>query len=268
MSGFQLAEQQAQRYEAVTSIFMSGSAALLATTAGVRPGDSVLDLACGTGLVLRHAVPLVGTAGRAVGTDVNPAMLSVARSAAGDAGARIEWHEAPAEAQPFPDASFDHVLCQQGLQFFPDPVAAIAECMRVLRPGGTLRATIWATPGGNPYIERQLEMLALLDESLVPSLQVAAPSDADGLMLGWARDAGCPRASIDRIEHVAPITDLGRFFLDQTASTPWGRVLAALPESERSALVVDMRETLAQYEDATGTHQVPFCSYRLTAEAG
>ena len=76
--------------------------------------------------------------------------------------ADVEWFEAPADTQPFEDDCFDRVLCQQGLQFFPDPVAAIAESMRVLSPGGRLHATIWATPGRNPYIERQLALLAIM----------------------------------------------------------------------------------------------------------
>ena len=205
MTGFQVAEHQARRYEAVTSVFMSGSAERLAATSGLQQGDAVLDLACGTGLVARSARPLVTNTGRVVGTDVNPAMLAIARSVGADVGAEIEWIEAPADAQPFDDGCFARVLCQQGLQFFPDPVAAITECMRVLSPGGQLHATIWATPGNNPYIERQLEMLALLDPGLVPALRGATPEQADELMLEWAATAGCVAASIDRIEHTAPI---------------------------------------------------------------
>ena len=268
MSGFQLAELQAQRYEAVTSIFMSGSAALIANSCGLEPGDSVLDVACGTGLVARHAWPLVGAGGRVAGTDVNPAMLAVARAVVAASGADVEWFEAPADAQPFDKDCFDRVLCQQGLQFFADPVAAIAESMRVLSPGGRLHATIWATPGRNPYIERQLAMLAVLDPGLVPSLQAATPERADESMLQWASDAGCADARIDLIEHTVPLTDVAAFFMQQTASTPWGPALAELGDEHRDRLADDMAQTLAPFRDPSGVHHVPFCSYQLIATAG
>ena len=267
MSGFQLAEQQARRYEAVTSVFMSGSAAILATTSGLRAGDAVLDLACGTGLVARHAWPLVATGGSVFGTDVNPAMLAVARAVAAERHAHVEWFEAPADAQPFDDDRFVRVLCQQGLQFFADPVAALAESMRVLTTGGQLHATIWATPGHNPYIERQLAMLAALDPALVPSLRAATPERADESMLHWATEAGCADARIDLVEHTVPLTDVAAFFLQQTASTPWGPALATLCEADRNLLALDMVETLAPFRDPSGVHHVPFCSYRLTATA-
>ena len=268
MSGFQLAELQAQRYEAVTSIFMSGSAALIANSCGLQAGDAVLDLACGTGLVARHAWPLVGAGGRVVGTDLNPAMLAVARTVTAERHADVEWREAPADAQPFDDGCFVRVLCQQGLQFFPDPVAAIAESLRVLSPGGQLHATIWATPGHNPYIEHQLDMLAQLDPALVPSLRAATPERADESMLRWASEAGCADASIDLIKHTVPLADVAGFFLQQTASTPWGPALAGLDDDDRDLLAADMAETLAPFGDSSGVHHVPFCSYRLTATAG
>ena len=87
--------------------------------AALRPGERVLDVACGTGVVARLASQQVGDTGAVAGLDVNAGMLAVARSATRP-GMPIEWHEASAEAMPLPDASFDVVLCQMGLQFVPD----------------------------------------------------------------------------------------------------------------------------------------------------
>jgi ubiquinone/menaquinone biosynthesis C-methylase UbiE len=101
--------------------------------AELRFGERVLDVACGTGVVTRFAAEEVGEAAVG-GVDVNPAMLAVAREAVGDA--RVDWHEASAEALPLEDGSFDVVLCQMGLQFFPDRPRALREVHRVLRPGG------------------------------------------------------------------------------------------------------------------------------------
>lgn len=118
----------------------------LTQIAALRPGERVLDVACGTGVVARLASRLVGAAGTVAGLDVNPGMLAVARSTT-PPGMAIDWHEASAEAMPLPDASFDAVLCQMGLQFVPDKHAALSEMRRVLAPGGRL---ILNVPGPTP----------------------------------------------------------------------------------------------------------------------
>ena len=116
--------------------------------AALRPGERVLDVACGTGVVARLASQQVGATGNVAGLDVNPGMLAVARSAT-PPGMPIEWHEASAEAMPLPDASFDVALCQMGLQFMPDRHAALREMRRVLVRGGRL---ILNVPGPTPRL--------------------------------------------------------------------------------------------------------------------
>jgi ubiquinone/menaquinone biosynthesis C-methylase UbiE len=112
----------------------------------VRPGERVLDVACGTGVVARLASQQVGAAGTVAGLDVNPGMLAVASSAT-PPDLSIQWHESSAEAMPLPDASFDVVLCQMGLQFMPDKHAALREMRRVLTSSGRL---ILNVPGPTP----------------------------------------------------------------------------------------------------------------------
>ncbi len=116
--------------------------------AGLRPGERVLDVACGTGVVARLASQQVGATGAVTGLDVNPGMLAVARSAT-PPSMSIDWHEASAEAMPFSDASFDVGLCQMGLQFMPDKHAALREMRRVLVRGGRL---ILNVPGPAPRL--------------------------------------------------------------------------------------------------------------------
>lgn len=118
----------------------------LIKVAALRQNERVLDVACGTGVVARLASQLVGTEGFVAGLDVNPGMLAVARKTMPPAVA-AEWHEASAQAMPFPDASFDAVLCQMSLQFMPDKQAALREMRRVLSSGGRLILNI---PGPIP----------------------------------------------------------------------------------------------------------------------
>jgi ubiquinone/menaquinone biosynthesis C-methylase UbiE len=137
----------AENYERyfVPTIGMAWATALL-DAAELDPGDRVLDVACGTGLVARLAAERVGRDGAVAGLDINPAMLAVARSVP-SSGASIEWHEASAESLPLADAGFDVVLSSLGLQFVPDKASALREMQRVLAPAGQLAiATVGPTP--------------------------------------------------------------------------------------------------------------------------
>ncbi len=117
--------------------------------AALHPGERVLDVACGTGVVARLASRPVGAAGTVTGLDINPGMLAVARAST-PPGMAINWHEGSAEAIPFPDTSFDVVLCQMGLQFMPGKLAALREMRRVLASGGRLILNV-AGPTGEIF---------------------------------------------------------------------------------------------------------------------
>jgi ubiquinone/menaquinone biosynthesis C-methylase UbiE len=127
---------------AVTALW----AADLVARAGVRRGDRVLDVACGTGVVARTAHDRVESEGTVTGLDINPAMLAVAQSQS----AGVEFVRGSALALPFDDTAFDIVLCQFGLQFFPDRAAALAEMHRVLTAGGRLGASVFGPIEHNP----------------------------------------------------------------------------------------------------------------------
>ena len=114
-------------------------AGVLVDLAGVRPGDRVLDLACGTGVVARAAAGRVMPDGHVCGLDVNENMLAIARRASAD----IEWRQTDASRTDLPDASFDAAFCQQGLQFFPDRLVALRELRRVLARRGRAVVATW-----------------------------------------------------------------------------------------------------------------------------
>ncbi len=112
--------------------------------AQLQPGDAVLDVATGPGTVARLAAERVGPRGRVVGADISPAMIAIANGKPPvPGGAALEYVVSPAAPLAVPDEAFDVVTCQQGLQFFPDRGAAIAEMHRALRRNGRLVAAVW-----------------------------------------------------------------------------------------------------------------------------
>jgi len=120
--------------------FTTTPAARLVNHAGVRSGQRVLDVACGTGVV---AVTAARRGGRVTGLDLTPELLERARENAEIAGVEIDWHEGDAEELPFKDAEFDVVLSQFGHIFAPRPLVAIGQMLRVLKPGGTIAFATW-----------------------------------------------------------------------------------------------------------------------------
>jgi ubiquinone/menaquinone biosynthesis C-methylase UbiE len=111
---------------------------IIANVARVAPGQRVLDVACGTGVLACAAAERVGPDGAVTGLDPNEEMLAVARGKS----PRIEWKNGRAESLPFAEATFDRVASQFGLMFFEDKTAALREMMRVLRPGGRVAVAV------------------------------------------------------------------------------------------------------------------------------
>ena len=139
----------AENYEKYFVPVIGGPFALdLVNDAGLRPGERVLDVACGTGTIARLAAERVGPNGRVSALDVNAGMLSIARSL--PSAVAIKWYETAAESVPLPDQSFDVVFCGLGLQFFADKSAALREMRRVLKPGGRVYIS---TPVPNAFFD-------------------------------------------------------------------------------------------------------------------
>ncbi len=171
----------AETYERymVPALFAPAAEHLLAV-ARLRPGERVLDVGTGTGIVARLAAPNVGPAGSVAGLDVSPAMLNVARAMAAEEGLTIDWNDGQAEALPYPDESFDLVLSQFALMFFTDRAGALAEMRRVLTPGGRVALSVFQGIDRHPFyqalddaIERRLGMSAVGE--------IFALGDADAL---------------------------------------------------------------------------------------
>lgn len=140
--------------ELVGPLFRPWAELLLGRLAPV-PGERLLDVACGTGIVARLAAERLGPAAVA-GVDLSPGMLEVARAAA----PAIAWREGSALELPLADGeTFDLITCQQGLQFFPDRPAAVAQMRRALAAGGRLGVAVWVSADRIPAF-RDLQQVA------------------------------------------------------------------------------------------------------------
>jgi ubiquinone/menaquinone biosynthesis C-methylase UbiE len=155
----QVTRTAAEVYEAffLPALFQQW-ASRVADAAGIQPGQRVLDVACGTGVLARAVAERVGSAGVVVGVDVNEGMLAVARRKA----PAIEWKQGRAEALPFDSDSFDAVVSQFGLMFFEDRRAALQEMVRVVRPSGRLAVAVWDSLDHTPGYAAMTDLLQQL----------------------------------------------------------------------------------------------------------
>jgi ubiquinone/menaquinone biosynthesis C-methylase UbiE len=209
-------------------------AADLIEAAALRPGERVLDVACGTGVATKLAAERVAPGGTVAGLDPNAAMLGVARATT-RADTAIDWHQAAAEDLPFPDESFDAVLCGMGLQFFSDKAAGLREFHRVLVPGGRLLANV---PGpAPPSFEIMADALARHVGPACASFVYAAFSlhDPDNLR---HLAAGAGFEHVDVLSGVMPLElpSPAEFLWQYVWSTPLAAAVTHVDEERRSAL--------------------------------
>jgi ubiquinone/menaquinone biosynthesis C-methylase UbiE len=252
--GWQLETNSAEAYERylVPALMMRWAGRLL-DLAGLKPGERVLDVACGTGVVARQAAPRVGPRGRVVGLDLNEGMLAVARTASSAIRPPIEWRQGNATSLPFGDGEFDLVLCHQALQFVSDRSAAVREMRRVLAASG--RAAVGVCRPielcpGYPLLAEALrrhvgpEAEAMM-RSPFPSWTI---DDARGLLAGAGFGEVRVAIEVSPIRYPSP----EEFLRQEAACSPLAGLVGALSREARSALVQDLTAALRSRCDDEG----------------
>jgi ubiquinone/menaquinone biosynthesis C-methylase UbiE len=137
-------DRAASSYESYWSRQLRPAQDRMLQLAALQPGEHVLDVACGTGLVTLEAAALVGGTGRVLGTDISAGMLEAAKlEAERRSFAHVEFARTDAEALDPAPGTFDAALCALGLMYFPDPVVALDRMRRALRPGGRVVVSVW-----------------------------------------------------------------------------------------------------------------------------
>jgi ubiquinone/menaquinone biosynthesis C-methylase UbiE len=218
------------------------------------PGETVLDVACGSGIGARLAGPRLSPGGHMISADSDAGMVAVAEQMAEAAGlpadVSFEWHAVPAEQTVVADGTVDLCLYMQGPQFVSDPPAAMAAVYRALKPGGRLAASMWSVISDNKghyAIAQALEARGL--QSAAKPFSLGDPEAAKALFAG----AGFEIASFETAGLTASFTSAEAFVDGVAAGAPATRhAIAQLSDADRDAFVSDVAISLAPYEQGGG----------------
>jgi SAM-dependent methyltransferase len=257
---FQIPLEVAEIYEAkfVPAIFAEWAPHLL-DAAGVGPGCRVLDVACGTGIVARTAADRVDPDGSVTGIDLNEAMLTVARRLRPD----LTWRQGDVASLPFPDGSFDAVVCQMAFMFFPDREAAFAEMGRVAAAGATVAVVVPAALDAQPAYQPFVKI----------AVGHAGPEAGSLLSTYWScgdleiMTAAMAAAGLDDVEARTRV-GTARFESadDFVATEIEGSPLAGrLDQATYAAVGREVASELGHYATPQGTFEIPLVGHVIVA---
>ena len=241
---------------------------VLLEVAAIQPGERVLELGAGTGHLAVDLAALVGPAGQVVATDVAPAMAELVRQRlAGLPQARAEVVDAA--DIPGPADEYDVVVSRMGLMFVPEPLRALQEARRVLRPGGRLATAVWADPGRNPWMT-SVGFAAMVNGVLTGPM----PTEPGGpfslgdpdLLEKLAREAGFAEVRVEEVaftRHYASAEE--QFGLVRVLAPPIAAALGAATEEQVEAVRRTAEEAVAAYRSDGGGYDLPACALVLRA---
>jgi SAM-dependent methyltransferase len=260
---WQVSTDAAEIYEScfVPAIF-GAWAGPVADAAGIRTGDKVLDVACGTGVLAREALRRVGQEGQVVGLDLNEGMLAVAARTE----PAIAWRPGDAASLPFEDASFDVVVSQFALMYFPDRVASLREMWRTLAPEGRLAVAAWAP------IDHARGYQILVDIAAQQCGGAAADVLAAPFVLGdpaelakLFADSGISGAKVTLHEGSIRFPSVTEFIRIEVKGSPLADMLS---DDEMRTLAAESEDALAEFVVPSGEIIMPMDAHIVTASKG
>jgi ubiquinone/menaquinone biosynthesis C-methylase UbiE len=225
----------------------------LIRSAGIRIGQTVLDVATGTGQPALTIAKIIGPNGKVIGVDLSPEMLEVAKEEAASQGLTnvVDFQVVKDESLSiFSDNTFDSVVCRNGLMFMPDPVKALKAFLRVLKPGGKASVTVWGSPDKSPVMGTLMNTLS----KHVPDMKQPAPGTPGGpfsipsidMLRDYFLKAGFSDFNAEKNEVTVAQTDTAEeFWQGMTEVTGFLVILLSkLPNEKKLAIKNDVIESL------------------------
>ena len=225
-------------------------------------GDTILELAAGTGDTGFDAAERIGAEGRLISSDFAPTMLEAARNRGAERGVEnAEYRVIDAQRIELDDDSVDGVLCRFGYMLMGDVEAALSETRRVLRPGGRVSLAVWGSPERNPFF--MIPAISLIQRRHMPPPE---PPPAPGLFAmadlerikGLLRDAGFEEARVEDVPLTFPLPNANAYleFIADTAG-PLAIALQGLSEDQRAEVLADVEDSLARFATEGGGYPLP-----------
>jgi len=224
--------------------------------AALGPGDRVLDVACGTGLVALRAAEAVAPGGEVVGTDISERMVSAARATAEQQGlSALRFERGEAERIAFGDGSFDAVLCGLGMMYVPEPAAALAEFRRVLRPGtGRASIAVWGRRAACGWAEIFPIVDARVETEVCPAFfQLGTGDTLQGLM----ERAGFRDVSVDRLATVLHYASDEEAVVAAFVGGPVALAYSRFDEPTREAAHAEYLASIEPFRSDGGRYEIP-----------
>lgn len=238
----------------------------LADRLPIAPGMRVLETAAGTGVVTRVLLERLPPDAHLVATDLSEEMLALGRAEV-PADPRLEWRLADAQVLPFPDGSFDVVVCQFGIMFFPDKALAMREARRALKPGGTLLINTWDSLERNAFGRITNETLALLFPHDPPTFFHMPFSYSDlAVIRAVLQQAGFVDVDVRRVEKTAECPGVDLFARGIVFGTPIYGEVQARGTIDAATVATRVAERLTELGGAS-PHRSPMSAVVATARA-
>jgi ubiquinone/menaquinone biosynthesis C-methylase UbiE len=230
-----------------------------------QPGQTLLEIAAGTGDLGCAVAERVGKGGRVISSDFSPKMVDVARRNGEARGlTNVEYRVLDAEKMELADDSVDGVVCRWGYMLMADPGAALTETRRVLRPGGPLAFAVWTTPDRNPWAA--VPAMTLVQRGHMAPPEPGAPGifamGDSGRIRELVTQAGFTEPELEEIAfefRYADFDDLWDTLVRITG--PLARAIKALPDDERQATRAAITESFAPYRNQNGSYTAPAATW-------